>query len=58
MNVFVAVVSAIARMRCAICHAIMNQGERDRNPYTAEGQPVHQTCLDKQKVASPDPDAG
>lgn len=57
MNVFIVCASAIARMKCAICYGIMNQGERERNPYTAEGQPVHQSCLDEQaRVAAQPPE--
>ncbi len=53
MDVFWAVVRSIARMRCAVCHQIMNQGERERNPYTPDGQPVHQVCKDKQPKEQP-----
>jgi hypothetical protein len=53
MTVFWVCANAIARMKCAVCHAIMNQGERERNPYTPEGQPIHQACLDKQAKTLP-----
>lgn len=57
MTVFGVVAGAIARMKCAVCYAIMNQSERERNPYTAEGQPVHQACLDKQaRIAAQPPE--
>lgn len=57
MNVFWVCAGAIARMRCAECHEIMGQGERERNPYTPEGQSVHQTCLDaKARVAAQPPE--
>lgn len=57
MTVFGVVAGAIARMKCAVCHAIMNQGERERNPYTETGQPVHQRCLDEQaRVAAQPPE--
>lgn len=55
MNVFIVCANAIARMKCAVCHVIMNQGERERNPYTPEGQPVHQSCLDKQASVAAQP---
>ena len=53
MEVFHVVVNAIARMRCAECHVIMNQGERERNPHTPEGQPIHQACKDKREAKQP-----
>jgi len=53
MDVFHVVVNAIARMRCAVCCEIMNQGDRERNPYTPDGQPVHQACLNKQAKMPP-----
>lgn len=55
MDVFVVVASAIARMRCAECRVIMNQGERERNPYTENGQPIHQACKDKREKEQPTP---
>lgn len=56
MNVFWVCAGAIARMKCAECSEIMNQGERERNPYTPEGQPIHQACLDKAKLAAQPPE--
>lgn len=53
MDVFWAVVRSIARMRCAECQQIMNQGERERNPYTADGQPIHHACKDKKDAKEP-----
>ncbi len=38
------VMGAISRMRCARCGQIMGQGERERNPSTPDGQPIHQEC--------------
>lgn len=38
------VIAAIAAMRCAGCGEIMGQGERERNPRTAEGKPIHENC--------------
>ncbi len=53
MNVFGVVAGTIALMKCAECHEIMNQGERSRNPYTPEGRPIHQACLDKRASQVP-----
>jgi hypothetical protein len=50
MNVFWLVADTIAMMRCAECREIMNQGERERNPRTETGQPIHQTCKDKASI--------
>lgn len=57
MEVFGVVASAIALMKCVECGAIMNQGERERNPSVEENgiyRPIHQACLDKrQQQAKP-----
>jgi hypothetical protein len=45
MSVMYAAMRAIALMRCAKCNQIMSQGERERNPRTETGRPIHQQCL-------------
>ena len=55
MTVFGVVAGAIALMKCAECGVIMNQGERERNPCTPEGRPIHQACLDKQASSAAQP---
>lgn len=44
MSVFAAAALAIDRMRCTGCGEIMGQGERERNPRTKDGRPIHSGC--------------
>lgn len=46
MSVLAAVVGAITRMRCVLCGVVMTQGERERNPCTDDGRPIHGQCAD------------
>jgi len=43
------VARAIAAMRCAGCGQIMRQGERERNPVTEDGRPIHERCAQQTK---------
>lgn len=51
------VIDTIDRMRCAHCAGILNQGERERNPRTAEGQPIHHACIEPYAALRPRLDA-
>lgn len=52
------VARSIALMKCAECHQIMGQGERERNPRTETGQPIHQACKDRKDKKENDAQGG